>query len=234
MMDREDAIKKIKKCMALSKSANEHEAAAAMRQAQKLMAELGMDETDLQMTAVGEASSKAASNAAPEWEVNLANLVASAFGCQLFLSRELKLTYIGSVRYQSDYHFIGVSPAEELAVYAFQVLQRQCVKARTAHIAKQPGSCKPITKTARGDSFARGWVYGVRGLVERFAQKAEHEELLLTYMEKNHPNLGSAKVSRRDVGRNIKDDAWEGRKAGSDAQLNRAMTGGKPQTLLGR
>jgi hypothetical protein len=35
-MDRETALTKIKKCLALAKSSNEHEAAAAMRQAQKL------------------------------------------------------------------------------------------------------------------------------------------------------------------------------------------------------
>ena len=33
-MNRDDALKKIKKCLALGRSANEHEAAAAMRQAQ--------------------------------------------------------------------------------------------------------------------------------------------------------------------------------------------------------
>ena len=35
-MNRDDALKKIKKCLALSRSANEHEAAAALRQAQAL------------------------------------------------------------------------------------------------------------------------------------------------------------------------------------------------------
>src|SRR5512138_3426898 len=36
-MDRNKAIERIRKCLALSKSPNEHEAAAALRQAQKLM-----------------------------------------------------------------------------------------------------------------------------------------------------------------------------------------------------
>ena len=39
-MNRDDALKKIKKCLALSRSANEHEAAAALRQAQALMRDL--------------------------------------------------------------------------------------------------------------------------------------------------------------------------------------------------
>lgn len=36
-MDKSKALDKIKKCLALSKSSNPHEAAAALRQAQKLM-----------------------------------------------------------------------------------------------------------------------------------------------------------------------------------------------------
>lgn len=44
---REKAMDKIRKCLALSKSANEHEAAAALRQAQKMMAMHGLSEDDL-------------------------------------------------------------------------------------------------------------------------------------------------------------------------------------------
>lgn len=47
---RDKALDKIRKCLALSKSANEHEAAAALRQAQKLMAMHGLSEDDLGST----------------------------------------------------------------------------------------------------------------------------------------------------------------------------------------
>ena len=42
-MSREEAILKIKKCLALAKSANENEAAIALRQAQSLMREFQID-----------------------------------------------------------------------------------------------------------------------------------------------------------------------------------------------
>ena len=48
-MNREDALKKIKKCLALSRSANEHEAAVALRQAQHLMREHGLREQDVSL-----------------------------------------------------------------------------------------------------------------------------------------------------------------------------------------
>ena len=43
-MDKNKAIEKIKKCLALGKSANEHEAAQALKQAQALMREYGISD----------------------------------------------------------------------------------------------------------------------------------------------------------------------------------------------
>ncbi|MTD33973.1 DUF2786 domain-containing protein [Paludibacterium denitrificans] len=51
-MDRKSAIEKIKKCPALAKSANEHEAAAALRQAQALMEKFGVEDDDILMSEV--------------------------------------------------------------------------------------------------------------------------------------------------------------------------------------
>lgn len=48
-MDKKAAIEKIRKCLALAKSANEHEAAAALRQAQALMRKYGVEDGDILM-----------------------------------------------------------------------------------------------------------------------------------------------------------------------------------------
>lgn len=53
-MDKNTAIDKIKKCLALSKSDNPHEAAAALRQAQKLMALYKVDALDVSLADVTE------------------------------------------------------------------------------------------------------------------------------------------------------------------------------------
>ena len=55
----EKILDKIKKCLALASSANEHEAAAALRQAQKLMAQFGLTETDVTLADVGEVRQQA-------------------------------------------------------------------------------------------------------------------------------------------------------------------------------
>jgi len=135
-MNRDQALAKIKKCMALGRSANPHEAAAAMRQAQKLMAEHGLSDTDVELSDVSETTCAAALNA-PDWEVFLANVVAQAFGCDVLWTATRK--WIGhKPRRQMAVLFIGVGSHPEIAGYAWQVLDRQCARQRLDHIRQQP------------------------------------------------------------------------------------------------
>ena len=54
----ERAIRKIKHCLALAQSANENEAATALRQAQALMREYRLTEMDVKLSDVGEVESQ--------------------------------------------------------------------------------------------------------------------------------------------------------------------------------
>ena len=68
-MDKQTAIEKIRKCLALAKSANEHEAAAALRQAQALMRKYGVEDGDILMAEVSEARVKAGAKTKPvKWK----------------------------------------------------------------------------------------------------------------------------------------------------------------------
>jgi hypothetical protein len=204
-MNRDHALAKIKKCMALGRSANPHEAAAAMRQAQKLMAEHGLSDTDVELSDVTETTCAAALNA-PDWEVFLANVVAQAFGCDVLWTATRK--WIGhKPRRKMAALFIGVGSHPEIAGYAWQVLDRQCSRQRLDHIRQQPKSCKLITLTARGDAFAVGWVHGVRQHLQEFAGD-RHQRLLDAYKATRFPGgVGSETVKSRAVGRNVRDDS---------------------------
>jgi hypothetical protein len=233
-MNRDDAIKKIKKCLALAASPNAHEASAAVRQAQKLMNQHGMNETDLSLSDVSEQKSAARHNVSVPWEVALSDLVASAFGCSRFcykaplLSRQLKCSS------KLHYVFVGLGAAPELASYTYDVLARQCAKDRAAHIAKQPKACKPITKTARGDKFAYGWVCGVQALVDRFASSERNEALIEQYMAQKYTYVKTGNTKDRAKGRNVShNDTMQGIKAGRNAKLDRGVgTGVQTQGLL--
>ena len=232
-MNREDALKKIKKCLALSRSANEHEAAAALRQAQSLMREHGLREQDVSLADVAEVKVKACSTAANAWELRLVRVIAEAFGCETF--GQLSGHYNGAGNFVRTRHwvFVGMHSAPAVAGYACEVLARQCAKARLAHIGKQPKNCKPITKTARGDAFAMGWVLGAERLVERFAQPEADKALLITYIEQQHGELEEGKV--RNTAKARKTD-WghysAGHLSGENAQLHRGVGGTAAQGLL--
>jgi hypothetical protein len=232
-MTRDEALKKIKKCLALSRSANEHEAGIALRQAQKLMAEFNLVEQDVSLADVRETRVKARSHAFNAWESQLTTMIADAFGCEKFRSRDSDYNSAGNWVTRTEWVFIGMDAAAEVAAYAADVLLRQCSVARLAHIAKQPKNCKAITKTARGDAFAKGWVWGVRDKVESFAQPAKNAELLLTYMERNHPDLKSAKVVDKSKLRKTDDGHLiAGMKAGRNAELNRGVGGTEERRLI--
>lgn len=225
-MNRDDALKKIKKCLAMARSDNPTEAGTAMRQAQKLMAEFDLSEHDVTLADVTEAKAKAATVAANAWEVELANMVAEAFGCEMYCNRQGKYNDAGNFVRHLFYIFVGLHSAAEVAAYAFEVLSRQCAKARLVHIRLQPKNCKPITKTARGDAFAEGWVLAVRGLLQRFAQPEADKALVLIYMQAKHPNMSKADVRNTTAGRKLDyGHRLAGHAAGRKAELNRGVSG---------
>jgi hypothetical protein len=229
-VNRAQALSKIKKCMALGKSANPNEAATAMRQAQKLMELHGISDTDVALADVSEVRCAVAMQSGPRWEVRLANMVADAFGCDVIWTAERKfIGHRSSVRTQVM--FIGVGAAPQVASYAWLVLDRQCAAQRLAHVRQQPKNCKPITRTARGDAFADGWVIGVGDKLHSFAGE-RHQLLIDHFREIHHPNTITENSKSRAVGRNVKDDSIEaGFAAGRQAQLDHGI-GNRSQELL--
>lgn len=232
-MTRDDALKKIKKCLAVAKSVNPHEAAAGMRQAQKLMAEFGVSDHDITLVDVHEVRVKACSTAPNVWEVNLARVIAQAFGCEWFTSLSGRYSEAFNYIRERHYVFVGIDAAPTVAGYAYEVLSRQCAKARLEHIRKQPKNCKSITKTARGDAFAKGWVVAVAALIDRFSQPQRDEALLLSYMEAKHPDMQTGEC--RDTTTDRKLDHGHrvaGYLAGRKAQLHHGVGGLQEQGLL--
>lgn len=232
-MNRDDALKKIKKCLALAASNSPEESAIAMRQAQALMAEHKLTERDVSLSDVQEVKARSATVGGARWDVQLGHLVGDSFGCEVFTSISSRLTRSFNLVTQREVVFVGIGAAPAIAGYAYEVLARQCSKLRLAHIRLQPKNCKPITKTARGDEFARGWVAGVRRVVERFAQPEKDEQLLLSYMAAKHPDL--KEVTPRDAAKGRKvasGHAHRGYQLGQQAQLDRGIGQGKPQERI--
>lgn len=232
-MTRDDALKKIKKCLAMSRSANEDEAAIALRQAQKLMEQFKLEDTDISLMDVGEAKARASSTAANAWELRLVRLIADAFGCEQFAEITGDYNSAGNYTRKRFWVFVGIGAAHTIAAYACDVLVRQCARQRLAHIAKQPRNCKTITKTVRGDLFATGWVAGVEDKVQAFAQPPGDKQLLLAYIEREHGELETSEVRNTLKGSKVDFGHFAaGFHAGESAQLQRGIGGMPAQGLL--
>ena len=224
-MNPQNALLKIKKCLALATSSNPHEAAAAMRQAQKLMERFGISEDDIDIAEVTESAIKSRNVEAVNWEVILSHMVAKAFSCQVY--GKVTKSYNDNLRLRRErkYDSVGVGASSEIAAYAFDVLSRQCAKDRRSHMAQQSKSCKTETKTARGDVYALGWCDGVREKLMAFAENTQHQSLVAQYMQNQHGQIQSSKSKNRIKGENITRKDWShGVHAGSHVQLGHGIS----------
>lgn len=235
MMDRDKALSKIKKCLALAKSANPGEAANAMRQAQALMRQHGLEQIDVDLSAVGEAGHPATSSKLQLWEDALASMVANAMGCQMYMERGYAKKGARHPRWAPEARmvYVGIGGAADMAAYAFMVLQRQCKAQRQAHVRKQPANCKQATKSARGDAFALGWVSSVQVLLERFANSEQQDTLLNDYMKAKYPSMKPAVQSGRRHKAGNHSDVMQGQIAGQAARLERGIGQAAGPALIG-
>ena len=201
-MDKNKALEKIKKCLALSKSANEHEAAQALKHAQVLMQEYGLSHDDVVMADVAEYGVKSP-QALPSWHWQLVHLVGRAFACE----RWLAWGWNGG-----KVVFAGLHGRPELAAYAYEVLLRQLKQARRAFIKNELSRVRLAkNKTYRADQFCEGWVDTVWFTVKAFARTDTEAALMKSYMASHHSGMREAKA--RDV-----KPASHARAAGGDAR----------------
>lgn len=151
-VDLDKILRRIRKCLALSRSPEPHEAAAALRQAQKLMETYGVTERDVSLAKVREARTPAGrtTRCPPAWLSRLGHAVSAAFGASHYYQ-----VHPGRACY---YMFVGVGPRAEVAGYAFAVLRRQCTSARRTYFTGLRGarSSRVRRADAHGTRISRG------------------------------------------------------------------------------
>ncbi len=217
------AIDKIKKLLRLAKSANEHEAAAAMSRAQTLMQQHGLSQESPELSVVcsGHVESKFRARKPTTYFATLGAMVAEAFGCRVhFTWNWIKGGYIVT--------FTGHSERPDVATYAYEVLERQLIKARTEFMGTLNKRIKRTTKTSRADLFCEGWVSSVKMKVKAFALSDEESQQLATYMRATHPDLKQSdtrQASTKNARGGADDALWAGYNAGKDAKLNHGVDG---------
>lgn len=231
MTDKSEIIAKIKKCLALSKSSNEHEAAAALRQAQKLMEQHGVTDLDVELADVEEDTARSGASKQPaRWELQLAAWLSDAFGTEVYFRRDLDLRNFKPV---GTWHFVGISPGPEITRYAFEVLLRQVKRARADHIKGPLKRCGPINRTRRADLFCEGWVASATDKIDKFAGREGQAEKIAAYL--GRMEFKTLKHTNRQAGKKLAERDWgdieAGQRAGKNAELNRGVGGATPLAL---
>lgn len=245
----ERVIRKIKRCLALSKSSNENEAATAMRQAQALMREYRLTELDVRLSDVDEVQSeKSRANRRPTWDRHLSGIVARVFGCRPLSYRHWCDT---SGRMVERALFVGVTPAPQIAMYAYETLLSKLTQARRDYVArvrcgKSRSAYSPETA---GDHFAIAWVSVVHGKIHELVPRGEEDQALeqrsngrdLVALESQDNALIEQYLAGQEIGKQRKARPIEldmaaqiaGMLAGQRVELNAGLaSGGQDQFRL--
>lgn len=224
--ERERVIRKIKRCLALGKSANANEAETALRQARAMMDKYRLSETDIELSEVGAEARATGKFRLSKWQRYLAETAAKMFRCELLTAH-----YVGG---SYTFTFVGVMPAAELAAYAYDALYEQLQAARKAYQREQRGRGGKVS----GDDFAIAWVHAVRKKIEAFAEantwdegqskalvvvEGKERQAIANWVRAKYENAKPAKEwSPKIKDANAVRAGWA---AGQEAQLNQAMHG---------
>lgn len=228
MSDKSKIFDKIKKCLALSKSSNQHEAQAALRQAQKLMEAHNISESALLASSVGRTYTKAQAKAKPnQWEGNLAAVVAKSFGCDSLYS---------VTPYGGYWVFVGINPAPEIAEYTMAVLLRQIMRDRKAFMATIHGNTKRARKTQMADIFCMGWVRSAGDAVHAMVRTKEQEDAIQAFYgdrEAAQPLEVTNRLKDKKFSASDSNAYWSGKDVGANVQLHHGVSGKEEQLRIG-
>lgn len=212
-MSDKSILAKIRKCLALAKSANENEAAAALSKARELMDAHGIDAETLALSDFEESAVRGqGAQRPPLWENLLVKAVECALNVTSFIDDDLKV------------RFVGRGPSAEIAAYAFAVLFRQLKHARSDYIASKLRRCKIGRKRARADIFCQAWSQAVCSKILALFPVPAVDDELKKYLAIRHPGLVEVKSRSSSIsGRVANDDWWSGHKAGRQVDLNQGV-----------
>jgi hypothetical protein len=215
-------LAKIRKCLALAKSANENEAAAALAKARELMDAHEIDAETLKLSEIEEFAVRGQrAMRPPRWESLLVISVERALNVSSFIDDNL------------DRRFVGRGASSEIAGYAFTVLHRQLKKARAEYAATRLKRCKPGRKRQRADVFCEAWASAVFvkicGLVPPRRDDADIDQ----YLAVHHPGLVTVEARKAKIsGGGANEDYWRGQQAGRAVELHQGVGASTAQGLL--
>ncbi|REC93401.1 DUF2786 domain-containing protein [Kushneria indalinina] len=220
-------LRKIERCLALSQSANKHEAGTALRHAQRMMDEYGVKEVDIAASAIDRIAVKSSSGLnPPAWLDRLASLINAAFGTATVYEPSPTLN-----GWQGRFAFLGESSQATIAAYAFEVLQRQLVNDRKSFMAGMNQRAKRVTKIRRADAYAMAWVSGAYEHILPVKKTDEAVAAIERFQARFYNKMESMNAINRGQKRDDHKAMARGYEAGRQAQLHHGVDKERRQEL---
>lgn len=211
-------LSRIKKCLALASSANEHEAAAALNKAREIMAEHGLDDEALKLAEVELERTRrpTKANRPPRWELALIDIISGTFAVEPII--------LGV-----DVGFAGIASRSTIAVYAFDMVRRIITRKRSDYIKQHLRRCKAGTKRARADHYCTGFVRGIEMEIICLVPERRECELSKKWLAETFTRTESvkARAPAATKSRSTSDDYWNGFDEGHKVKLHQGLAGGQ-------
>lgn len=208
-MKHEKIIEKIKKLLNLSKSDNEHEAAAAAAKAHALLSKYNLSMSDIpeQNTQAMKADKARAKTRQQleEWAFNLASVTADAFDCRYFH------------QYDGFTVFVGVGADQEVCAWTYHYLYRTLLRMGSTYLREK---CRRLrtnrSRNAARSSYLKGVVYTVGQRLQAQKQETPITETALVPVKESaieaempddlrHREFKSPKTRGHDLMRGMRD-----------------------------
>lgn len=178
----DDVLRKIKRCMDLSSSSNDNEAALALKQMQALMDKHGVTSNHVMAYDVTEYSTKLDVLKRPaNWVLSLHSTIGQAMDCE-------SVIYTGGYE-KASLVYLGVGSTPEIAGYSFEVMLRKLKADRAEFIKKHLSRYKTANKTKLADAYCEGWVSNVYRKVKNLNPNLEVKEKIKAYQETAMPEF---------------------------------------------
>lgn len=214
--DREKAIERIKKCLRMAESSEPHEAAAAMRQAQKLMEAMQLTPEDVEMSeTVSEViKTKEAFGGCP-YLSRLSCIIGLAFGVAVYWEPGA-----GISRVRANVRYIGPRGRVPLAAYAHRVIDRAVRTAWAETLAENPTLVqRPLAR----QSFRMAFLGQVEDKVYKIAPSEDEGRNAKAYADRIYKSVTMDDGKDRQIRSIDKDAYYAGMDKAEGFNLNRPM-----------
>jgi hypothetical protein len=223
--DRDRILNKIKKCFNLSKSSEAHEAAAALRQAQKMMETHGVSQEELlglEVKSIQIMTPEPYKKKLPLYMNVLMGICQRAFECNALIEPGYR-----NGKPRLCIRYFGINGKEQLAAYAHEVMWRQLTASWKQYQKDNPWA---VNKKGARQGFWIGWLQEVRSKVMTFAGNEEEKDMLSRAMiaYNGGKELGTSKTNSVTI-----DGATHsaGSRAAGDFSIHRPINGAQQRRL---